>query len=102
MTPKTASKSDWHPADIKAELAKKGWTFARIARQHGYVRNSPNSVLHKHWSQMEKIVATIIGVKPSVIWPSRYDKAGRALNKRTVSVTSKTRRLAKVRAVSNV
>lgn len=70
---------DWHPADIKAALAKKSYTFARIAREHGYVENSPNMVLHKPWSQVEEIVAKIIGINASTIWPSRYDRRGRPL-----------------------
>ena len=72
-TPKPSQlRSDWHPADIKAALAKRNYTFARIAREFGYVTNSPNMVLHKHWGKMENIVGAIIGVAPEDIWPSRY------------------------------
>jgi len=97
----TEPRKDWHPADIKAALAKKGWTFARIARQYGYVRNSPNTVLHKPWSQIEKIIGVVLGVKPSEIWPSRYDGRGRPLKKRASKFTSKVGRLAENKAVSN-
>lgn len=70
--------SDWHPADVKAALAKRGYTFARIAREHGYRDNSPSAVLRRPWAPVEKIVARIIGVKPEVIWPTRYT-AGRVV-----------------------
>jgi len=102
-TRKSDPRKDWHPADIKASLAKKGYTFARVAREYGCVaRNSANSVLHKPWSQIERIVAGIIGVKPSEIWPSRYDRRGRPLKERTARVTSKVGRLQEIRKVGNV
>lgn len=72
---KQTTPTDWHPADIKAALAKKGYTFARIAREHGYCSNSPNSVLWVGWKPMERIVADIVGVQPEEIWPSRYGAA---------------------------
>ncbi|MEZ4598865.1 MAG: helix-turn-helix domain-containing protein [Syntrophotaleaceae bacterium] len=73
---------NWHPADIKAALAKAGYSFARIAREYGYAENSPNTVLWRPWSVMELIVAGIVGVKPQNIWPSRYDRQGRHLGTR--------------------
>ena len=86
--PKTSKKTarGWHPADIKAGLAKKGYTFASIARKHGYVSNSPNTVLWRPWSTMERIVADILGVEPQAIWPSRYGRKGQHLGtKKTVT-----------------
>lgn len=65
---------DWHPADIKAALAKQGYSFAKIAREKGYASTSPNTVLSRPWKIMEKIVSEIIGVPPEKIWPSRYAK----------------------------
>jgi Ner family transcriptional regulator len=86
---KKQARTDWHPADIKASLAKKGYTFARIARENGYVSNSPNSVLNKAWSHMERIVAEVIGVKAAAIWPSRYDRHDRPLKERSARVRTK-------------
>ncbi len=63
---------DWHPADVKAALEKRGYSFARIAREQGYRYNSPSAVLRRPWAPVEEIVAKIIGVKPEVIWPTRY------------------------------
>lgn len=91
---KTKKPTDWHPADIKARLAKKkgpdglGYTFARIARENGYVSNAPNTVLRRPWPKMELIVGGIIGVKPQTIWPSRYDKAGNPIRTKQI-VTAK-------------
>jgi len=94
MKKQTVKRKDWHPADIKAALAKKGYTFARIAREYGYGERSPNTVLWKSWSPMEKIVAEIIGTHPKFIWPSRYDSKGNSLRTRI--------RVARERAVGNV
>lgn len=68
------TRPDWHPADIKAAMAKKGWTFARVAREYGYAPSGPNMVMWKAWPVVEQIVADIVGVHPSDIWPSRYDQ----------------------------
>jgi len=79
MTASTALKnscSDWHPADIKAALAKKGFTLSRVARENGYAETSPSNVFRKPWPAMEKIIADIIGFPPFAIWPSRYDVNG--------------------------
>ena len=72
----------WHQADIKAALAKKDYTFAKIAREHGYGETSPNTVLWRPWAKMEKIISIIIDVKPQVIWPDRYDRTGKHLGTR--------------------
>jgi Ner family transcriptional regulator len=99
---KNVKRADWHPADIKAGLAKKGFTFARIARENGFALTSPNRVLHKNWSQMELIVAGIIGVQPAAIWPSRYDRHGRPLRSGTARVRTKgAGRLPDLKTVSN-
>lgn len=81
MNPAANTKplEDWHPADIKAALAKKSYTFARLARENDYVENSPNMVLKKPWAQIEKIISRIIGIPAAEIWPSRYDRRGRPL-----------------------
>lgn len=76
---KPKTREDWHPADIKAALAKKGYTFARIAREFGYQPPGPNRVLRSTWPVMEQIVADIIGLHPSDIWPSRYDETRKPL-----------------------
>lgn len=85
---KNKNPKGWHPADIKAALAKKGYSFARIAREHGYGDNSPNAVLRRPWAPMEEIVAGIIGVAPQTIWPHRY-RADRVIRgqrvRRTIS-----------------
>jgi Ner family transcriptional regulator len=98
---KTQPRADWHRADIKAALEKKGYTFARIAREYGYVDNSPNAVLWRSWSHIERIVGTILGVRPADIWPSRYDRRGKPLNERTARARTRNNKVAKHGSVSN-
>jgi Ner family transcriptional regulator len=76
-------RKDWHPADIKAALEKRGWTLARIARDHGYTCvTTPADALRRPYPVMEQIIAGIIGVAPREIWPSRYDRHGQPLGPR--------------------
>jgi len=89
---------DWHPADIKAALEKRGWTLGKLARTHGYDRKSPSLALKQPWPRMEKLIAEAIGVEPQQIWPSRYHRdgtpnrrAGRPPVKRVDSVNSTSR-----------
>ena len=68
--------TDWHPADIKAALAKKGYTFARIARELGQFPTAPNQVLRQRLFRIEQTIARILEVPAQVIWPTRYTRDG--------------------------
>jgi Ner family transcriptional regulator len=65
---------DWHIADIKAALEKKGWTLRKLSASKGYASNTLGVALHRKWPSGEKIIADAIGVEPKDIWPSRYKK----------------------------
>jgi Ner family transcriptional regulator len=76
-TAKKTSQEDWHPADIKAALEKKGWTLRALAEHHGVKGSS--SFSHTFWRSFplnEKRIADAIGVRPQDIWPSRYYEDG--------------------------
>jgi lambda repressor-like predicted transcriptional regulator len=76
-TPAPARPTDWHPADIKAALAKQGLTIARLAESHGLTSGSTFSkALTGSMPLAEARLAAAIGVDPSVIWPSRYREDG--------------------------
>lgn len=70
---KKASRKDWHPADIKAELHKRGITLAGIAQAHG-LRDSTSlsACLVKSYPANERRIADALGIHPKDIWPSRY------------------------------
>ena len=74
---KKTSHQDWHPADIKAALHKKGITLAGIAEAYG-MRDSTSlsSTFTRSYPLNEKRIAAAIGVHPMVIWPSRYNRDG--------------------------
>ncbi|MBC7857978.1 MAG: helix-turn-helix domain-containing protein [Burkholderiaceae bacterium] len=81
-TPKKSNSEDWHPADIKAELAKIGVTLSRIAFDAELSDSSSLSAcLKRPMPVNEKRIADALGVKPSVIWPSRYDENGEPLKR---------------------
>lgn len=70
---KKTSRKDWHPADIKAALDKKGWTLAGLALHYGL--NSSTSFSHTFIRSMptnERRIADALGIPVQDIWPSRY------------------------------
>ena len=79
-------KRGWHPEQIKAALKMRGHDFSSIGRCIGYSwPGTPNKVLRQRWPGMEQIIADLLGVHPSDIWPERYrldgSPAGRGVRK---------------------
>ncbi len=73
---KPAKEADWHRADIKAALEKRGLSLAKLARTNGYDRSSTSLALVLPWPKMERLIANAIGVSPQHIWPTRYHQDG--------------------------
>jgi Ner family transcriptional regulator len=65
---------DWHPADIKAALEKKGWSLRRLSQHHGYSPDMVKTALVRPYPNAERIIAQALGLAPETIWPSRYDE----------------------------
>jgi len=65
---------DWSRAQIKCALDNKGYTVKSLSAALGFKHNSVSVALTKPWAKVERIIADIIGVEPSIIWPSRYGK----------------------------
>ena len=84
-TQKCMSPSDWHPADVKAALEKRGVSLRQLAKSHGY--SHFQRVLTTHWWAAEQIVAAALGLKPEAIWPSRYERPRTNAQKRTSKIT---------------
>lgn len=70
--------SDWHPADVLAALKKQGKSLAGISVAHGYHPTAAGKALKRPWPAMEALIAQEIGVAAAIIWPSRYDLAGKS------------------------
>jgi len=70
---KKPADQDWHPADIKAALHKKGITLAGIAKAYCMRGSSALShVFTRSYPLGEQRIAAAIGVPVQKIWPSRY------------------------------
>ena len=64
--------TDWHPADIIAELKKRGTNLSKLSMENGLSRGGLRNALYRHYPKAERIIANEIGVAPSEIWGSRY------------------------------
>jgi Ner family transcriptional regulator len=69
---------DWHPADVKSELEKAGWSLRRLSRHHGFSDHYLAMVFQLPYTTVnaERIIATAIGRTPQEIWPSRFNPDG--------------------------
>jgi len=74
---KKPAHQDWHPADIKAALEKRGYSLAKLSRVNGYCRSAASVALHFPYPKMERLIAETIGASVHEIWPSRYHADGR-------------------------
>ncbi len=72
MKEKETSKQDWHKADIKAELEKRGLSLKDLANAEDLANGTLSNVWRVNYPKAQKIIAKAIGVAPEVIWPSRY------------------------------
>jgi len=76
-TNQNTESEHWDKERVKAELRRKGFTLASLARIHGKGRTYFSLVLIYPLRKGEKIIADILGVHPSEIWPARYGSDGR-------------------------
>jgi Ner family transcriptional regulator len=82
MTKKAASQ-DWHKADIRCALHKRGITFKSLSIALGYKDVcTVAQALHHPYPKMESVIADAIGEKPQTIWPSRYHEDGTPRSRR--------------------
>ena len=65
---------DWHRADIKSALKKKGITLRDLSRAAGLSPDSLRNVFTRSWPRSEQIIAQVLETSPDVIWPSRYPR----------------------------
>ncbi|GAA5104376.1 DNA-binding transcriptional regulator SfsB [Orbus sasakiae] len=72
-------KQDWHLADIIAALKKKGTSLSELSRQSGYAPSTLANALVRPWTKGELIIASVLGIEPKQIWPSRYVNKNRVV-----------------------
>lgn len=75
-TQKKPASGDWHPADIKAALEKKGFSLRGFARAHHYRKSAVSKAMRHPYPVIEALIARELGVDVTTIWPSRYDANG--------------------------
>lgn len=63
---------DWHPADIKAELEKRGLSIRELGRQLGVSSVILSRALRTASPANEARIAAALGLDPEAIWPARY------------------------------
>lgn len=68
---------DWHKADVKAALEKRGWSLRQLALSLGFSESLLREPLRKPYPAAERRIADALGIHPMVIWPSRYDENGK-------------------------
>lgn len=71
-----AELHDWHRADIKAALEKKGWSLRQLGITHGYHPDVFKNALARPYPFIERFIAEALGIKPQTIWPTRYHADG--------------------------
>lgn len=73
---KTLNELGWTTSKIKEALEDEGWSCRQLSFSRGYTSNALQTALHRPYPQAERIIADVIGVRASEIWPDRYDDKG--------------------------
>lgn len=78
-------RHDWHSANIVAALQKKDTTLSDISHEFGLNSQILANTLIRSYPKGEWIIANLIGIHPSEIWPSRYFDSNYTLINRNVN-----------------
>lgn len=74
-----AKDKDWHPADIRAALQKRGWSFVSVDIAHALPRGTASKATVYPHIRGEEAIAQVLGLHPRLVWPSRYAASGERL-----------------------
>jgi Predicted transcriptional regulator len=69
---KAYQQQDWHKADIKAAVEKKGWNLSALSLASGLPEHSCKNAINGRNIRGEQVIAKLLGVTPEIIWPSRF------------------------------
>jgi Ner family transcriptional regulator len=92
QTAKKPVREDWHPADIKAALEKRGHTLTSLAAECGYGRGFCNNAFRQKSPNAERVIAAALDKKPWDIWPSRYDSDNQPIMRRPLIRNSRPKK----------
>lgn len=90
--------TDWHKADIKAALEKRGTSLAQLTREAQLKKGTFNNVFRVKYPKAERIIAAVLGMQPEQIWPSRYRVMQSEVTKHKGDVRDVSERTAALRA----
>jgi Ner family transcriptional regulator len=76
---------DWHPADVVAALRKAGWSVRKLSEHYGYKHCQLSDAIRRRWPKGQRLIAEALGIKPEIIWPSRYCKPSPSREKTPVT-----------------
>lgn len=68
---KGINTTDWHNADIVAELKKRGFSLRKLSIANGLSPNTLRTALDKPYLKAEKIIAEAMGLTEFDVWPQR-------------------------------
>ena len=68
---------DWDRQDIMAAIRKKKKSLSALSRESGLAAGTLSNALERHWPKGEAIIASVLGVEPEEVWPSRYNRVPR-------------------------
>jgi len=74
-----ATRRNWHKADIKAEVEKRGTNLTALALQAGLSESTCRAALLRSQPQGERVLADFLGVSLHQLWPKRYSRDGQRL-----------------------
>lgn len=66
---------DWTPDAIQTALKGKGVNVASLERIKGMKPGTMRNVFYRRCPAYQQEIANLIGVPPSLIWPSRYESS---------------------------
>ncbi len=66
-------------AAIKMHLEIRGYSFTKLAKEHGITKNTLTIVKNKSYPKSQKIIADTLVLKPEWIWPERYGDDGKPI-----------------------
>ncbi len=64
----------------------RGISLRQLSFKHDYKRNTLVHALDRPYCRAEAIIAKALGVKPSAIWPSRYERRRRKRGCRMIAI----------------
>ncbi|MGL9773530.1 MAG: helix-turn-helix domain-containing protein [Sodalis sp. (in: enterobacteria)] len=64
--------TDWHPADIIAAFRKRRISLAAVSRAAGLSSFTLANALTRPCPKGVWLIADVLEIYPSIIWPSRY------------------------------